>query len=271
MTRSTAMAFALALAALSPAAARAQTTGAAEAAQATFQRGVAALGARRYEEAVAALSESYRTYPSPVALYNLGLAHRELGHFAAAVDAFERYLREAGDQASHERVRTVREAVRAMRERFAEVTLRVSAPGYAVLVDGRPAQVAGDVVTIDPGEHVLVVSAPEHRPWREPVTLAPGQRTRREVTLEREAAARPGETAAAAVAAAATPATPHPRDDAPTRAAQPAITSRWWFWTGLGVLVAGGVVAAVVAADANAATEPPVQGTRFDVQALTGR
>ena len=271
MTRSTALAFALALASLTPAAASAQPHGAAEAAQATFQRGVTALGARRYEEAVEALSESYRAYPSPVALYNLGLAHRELGHFAAAVDAFERYLREAGDQASHDRVRTVREAVRAMRERFAEVTLRVSEPGYTVLVDGRPAQVAGDVVTLDPGEHVLVVSAPDHRPWREPVTLTPGQRARREVTLAREVPAPPGDTGVVAAAAVATPATPHPREEAPARVAQPAITSRWWFWTGLGVLVAGGVVAGVLAANANASTEAPVQGTRFDVQALTGR
>lgn len=269
MTRSAALAFALALASLSPAAASAQTPGAAEAAQAAFQRGVTALGARRYDAAVEALSESYRTYPSPVALYNLGLAHRELGHFAAAVDAFERYLREAGDQASHERVRTVREAVRAMRERFAEVTLRVSEPGYAVLVDGRPAQVSGDVVTLDPGERVLVVSAPHHLPWREALTLTPGQRARREVTLAREEPARAGD--AVAVAAVATPATPHPREAAPGGVAQPAITSRWWFWTGLGVLVAGGVVAGVLAAHANASTEAPVQGTRFDVQALTGR
>ena len=39
--------------------------------------------------------------------------------------------------------------------------------------------------------------------------------------------------------------------------AHASITSRWWFWTGLGVLVAGGVVAAIVMTRSQAGGKPP--------------
>lgn len=60
-------------------------------AHASFQRAVAALGARRYEDAVSALNDVLRIYPHLAEAHNnMGFALLELGEYAAAVRAFDR-------------------------------------------------------------------------------------------------------------------------------------------------------------------------------------
>lgn len=254
---------ALFLAAPSPAHAQPQDrTGAA---QVAFQRGIAEMDARRYPTALAALEESYRLYPSPVALYNIALAHREMGHVQRAVEAFERYLTEGGARVPAERITAVRDTLRQLREQVATVTLTATPTPFAAVVDGRDAALTDGALSLDPGEHVLVVTAPGRRPWREEVRLAPGQRVTRSVTLEPDGTTAPAPAAGEAAPTTMPPTgtTPHPREG--PRA--PAITSRWWFWTGLAVIVVGGVVAGVAIATSGG-SEPPLPGTAFDVQTL---
>lgn len=249
-----------------PSVAFAQQTGADPAARAAFERGMSALANHQYQDAAREFETSYQLRPLPVVLYNLALAHRELGHTSASIAHFERYLNEGGTTLPAERVTAVREVLAALRVQLAAVALTVTPATFALSVDGRDATAAGGAVTLDPGVHVLVITAAGHEPWREELRLTSGERVTRAVTLT-PVAAPPTPTVTAAPAVTAAPVTtPHPRR---TRRATP-ITARWWFWTGLAVLVVGAVVTGAVVASANATPEPLVSGTRFNVGTILG-
>lgn len=230
-----------------PALGRAQQPGTDPTTRAAYEayvRGTEALSAHQYEAAVQALEESYRLRPSSAALYPLALAHRELGHVRAAIEHFERYLVEEPTFPPG-RESAVRDVVRELRARLATVTLRVTPDTYRLSVDDRDAPVVDAAVTLDPGDHTLTVIAAGYVTWRDRVHVAPGQRIERTVTLTRESP---------------------PAVASPERSSS--ITSRWWFWTGAGVLVVGGVLAGVLVARANAEPEPWTPGTFFTVLTL---
>src|SRR5262245_57342146 len=51
----------------------------------------------QYELALGKLKEAYALVPSPKIHFNVGMAHRALGHPAQALEAFQRFLAEAPD------------------------------------------------------------------------------------------------------------------------------------------------------------------------------
>ncbi len=251
---------------VAPSLAFAQQPGADPSARAAFERGMAALANHQYQDAAREFETSYQLRPLPVVLYNLALAHRELGHTSAAIMHFERYLAEGANTLPPERVAAVREVLTTLRAQLASVTFTVTPATFALSIDGRDATVSNGAATLDPGSHVLVITAEGHEPWREELRLTSGERISRAVTLTRVATP-PTPVVTVAPAVTTTPATtPHPRR---TRRATP-ITARWWFWAGLAALVVGAVVTGAVVANANATPEPLVPGTRFNVGTILG-
>jgi tetratricopeptide (TPR) repeat protein len=264
-TRAGALALLLAL----PSTARAQ--GVARDAQAAFQRGVADVDAHRFASALEAFEASYALHPSLVALYDMALVHREMGHVQRAIEVFERYLTEGGARLDAARVASVRDALTQLRAQCATVALSVTPPSFTASVDGRELALTDGALTLDPGDHVLVVASPGRRPWREALHLGAGERVARALTLEPDApppaadVPAPAPVASLPAAQAERAVTPHPRD----AAASPSIATRWWFWTGLGALVVGGVIAGVAVATSDGAA--PLPGTAFDVQTIRAR
>lgn len=78
-----------------------------------FASGRAYYDRGRYEEAIVEFQRAYELSPHPELLYNLYLAHQNLGHRAEAIDALSRYLAERPDERPE-----LRERLRAMRERL---------------------------------------------------------------------------------------------------------------------------------------------------------
>jgi hypothetical protein len=66
------------------------------------------------------------------------------------------------------------------------------------------------------------------------------------------------------------PQTPHPREEAGRTSANSS-SSRWWLWTGLSVLVVGGVLGGLAAGGVFDRPGPIVEGTAYTVEALTMR
>jgi hypothetical protein len=75
---------------------------------------------------------------------------------------------------------------------------------------------------VAPGTHVVTVSREGHDEEHVEVTIGKGERRDLDITLKEKSS----------------------------------ITSRWWFWTGLGVLVAGGAAIAVVAVSGSQTKDP---------------
>ncbi|MBK6532182.1 MAG: hypothetical protein IPF99_22080 [Deltaproteobacteria bacterium] len=261
------LALLLAVAALTPAVASAQTAPTDAEARAAFERGMAETTANRYASAVAAFEESYRLRPVAVVLFNLAAAYSRMGRDQLAIATYERYLTEGGDRVAAERVQWVRARIAELRSSLPVVVLQLRPANVAITVDGRPQVVTGGEVTLDPGNHLLVASAPGHAPQQRDLHLAPGTRITWNAQLEPTAVEATPATAPLALRSAVTP---HPASepDAPA-ASSPGITSRWWFWTGAGLILAGATTAVVLGATgAFTTTEGPVGDTAYDVNTL---
>lgn len=257
--------------ALTPALALAQPAAPDAQARAAFDRGIADVDAGRFANAVAAFEESYRLRPAAVVLYNLASAYSRLGRHQQAIATYERYLAEGGARLPADRVQSVQARIAELRRDLPVVVLRVRPTPFTLTVDGRAQTVTGDELPLDPGSHLLVATAPARAPQQREVQLAPGARVTWDVELVAEAAAPATPvvaTAAPAETAAAPAPTPHPPQERAPAATETSITSRWWFWTGIGVVVAGGTLAALGASGAFDTVQAPVGGTAYDVSAI---
>lgn len=93
--RSYSLLVALALLAMTPAASAAEDD--IERAKILFDQGAEAYRAGEFTKAIELLEEAHRLSNEPVLLFNLAKAHEGKGDLVAAVDAYERYLRDAKD------------------------------------------------------------------------------------------------------------------------------------------------------------------------------
>ncbi len=262
--------FALALA-LTPAVSFAQPANPEVQARTAFERGIAEVDAGRFASAVAAFEESYRLRPVAVVLFNLAGAYSRMGRHQQSIATYERYLTE-GTRLPPDRVQSVRDRIAELRREMPVVVLHVRPAPFTLTVDGRPQAVTGDELALDPGSHLLVVSAASRASQQREVQLSPGARITWDAELVADNAAAP---TAPVVAVAATPTapvvtTPHPAGETPVtpRESSPGITSRWWFWTGLGVVVAGGTALALGLSGTFDTTQAPVAGTAYNLSAV---
>ena len=63
-----------------------------------FEEGTSLFEAEKYEEAAAAFRKSYEEHPHWKVLYNIGQCEAEARQYESAIDAFEKFLSEGGDQ-----------------------------------------------------------------------------------------------------------------------------------------------------------------------------
>ena len=249
---------------LSPALAFAQPAAPDAQARSAFDRGIADVDAGRFANAVVAFEESYRLRPVAVVLFNLAGAYSRLGRHQQAIASYERYLAEGGARLPTDRLQSVRDRIAELRRGLPVVVLHIRPAPFTLTVDGRPQTVTGDEIALDPGNHLLVVSAPAHAAQQREVQLAPGGRITWDAALRTEGTAGTPEVGAPVARVAVTP---HPPATTAS-VASPAITSRWWFWTGIGAVVAGGTVLALGLTGAFDHTQAPVGGTAYDVSAI---
>lgn len=198
-------------------------------ARARFTEAVTAVQAGRPADAVGLFERSYALRAAPVVAVNLAFCLRGLGRFAAARDWYDRFLATATpeDLARHEA--TVRAHLAELTPRIARVSPGDAAPvGARLLIDGAALTAPR---WLDAGEHRVEASAAGHLPARLTLAVAAGE------ALHLDAALAP--------VAAPTP-----------------LTRRWWFWTAVGVAVAGATAAVLVPAlGSDEAPSPPDQVT----------
>ena len=142
-------------------------------------------------------------------------------------DGFETFRRDVELPAG---TTLVVEAILVPKVRDALVVVRTT-PAALVLFDGKALGRSPLQLRTTPGEHELIARADGYYEERVPMTLALGDR--RHIELEMRST--------------------------------PSLLSRWWFWTGVAVLVAGGVATAIVLT-----TEGPHSRGSFDPPAVPG-
>ncbi|MCA9620246.1 MAG: hypothetical protein KC731_14590 [Myxococcales bacterium] len=168
-----------------------------DAARALFKQGVAHLKASppRYAEAYEAFKAAYEDSPSPKILGNLGLAATKLERDGEAIDAYRRYLDEAGAKSSQEKSQ-IRADLEALEARVARLTLEVTPPSATVLdqrlddnrvVENRY-QAEGGKLTLGlrAGHHRIVLSREGFVDQQIEIDLGAGDQESRELRLEPE-------------------------------------------------------------------------------------
>jgi hypothetical protein len=216
-------------------------------ARALFEEGLHFVDAGQWADAQDRFARVLEIRYSAVAAYNLGLAQARLGHGVIASATLRKLL---ADSTLEPKVRDPASALLAEVEaRFAWLTIRVLGPctDCKVYVDREewPRAVWGVSVPCDAGTHALELR------YRGTVLAKDTILTTASVRSEAALAARSGQLWAIRVADAKA------RRDAlsagataPSRAnaAEGSLFERPLFWIAMGVLVAGGVTAAVIAA-----------------------
>jgi hypothetical protein len=173
-------------------------------AEAVFQAGREAAVRGDYREACAKFAESQRLDPAPGTLINLGDCKEHLGLFASAWG----YYREAADRLTGDkRVQGLEARMAAIAPRLSRLTL--------TLAPGAPAETRitrddvelgaaslGVAMPIDPGDHLIVVTAPKREPKRYSVTIVEAKAQVIQLS--------PGEATPSSVAPSPTPLLPAP-------------------------------------------------------------
>jgi hypothetical protein len=158
-------------------------TSVAQDARELFEQGNAATEAGRFADARDLYRRSLELEPNPASAFNLAVALTRTGEFVEAATIFEELLEGSFGGLS----RTQRREVRALRREASEnvATLRVELPPVAeveIRVDGK--RIEGAVAHVDPGEHLVSVSSPRHRPVEDRVIVERGEERRYQPTLQ---------------------------------------------------------------------------------------
>ncbi len=223
-----------------------------EEARASFDRGLEAFHEQKYFEAADAFREAYRLKKTWKLLFNIGQAEAAARRYGLALEAFERYLAEGGDEVGQKRTDDVITELNRLRALVG--MLEVTAPAGAVVrVDGVErgrAPLAGPILVSAGVEHHIVVKQGERVLLERMVRLTGNQTKRLEVgDLDEPAPAsaatpmpsgEPGESEQPAVADE--PSIPEVEPTGDERPKKPSAL----FWGGVGLTLATGVTAGVL-------------------------
>ncbi|MDB5220133.1 MAG: hypothetical protein JWO86_8060 [Myxococcaceae bacterium] len=245
------------------------------------RQGDEAMIALRYEEALSHYRRAYETTKSPALLYNMGRAYEGLAEFPKALDALEEFSEKAAPDLKA-RVPKLAELITDVRNRVSTLILGAAVQdaeirlGNRVIGKTKPGQT---VFRVNAGPQTLTISHPDYFPFEralllpagkiETVDIALASRTQEALlrvtspvsgaavvidgkaigNVPAEVPMKPGqhrialsrdgydraETSVVVVAG-------ETKEVSVPMATHETITSKWWFWTGIGVvLVAGGV------------------------------
>ncbi len=124
--------------------------------------------------------ESLRENPAAIGtLLNVALCDEKLGRFASAVAKFSEARDRAKEQQLTEHQRAAEEHIAALEPSVPhlKLSLREVLPDTKILIDDRIIPIASIAdVAVDPGERVLVVSAPARLPYRTKLIVARAER-----------------------------------------------------------------------------------------------
>jgi tetratricopeptide (TPR) repeat protein len=165
-----------------------------ERAHAHFLLGLDFFRARDFRKALAEFERAAKLSPTADLWFNIGRAHEELGQYAEAANAFDRYLRDRVDApdapAVKARIAKLNAWMRAARTRQAgerelgSLRIRARSQRSLVFLDGQPLQDSNEPVLLPVGRHRFDVTQPGYIPLHAAVDIQPGLLTTAHAKLQ---------------------------------------------------------------------------------------
>jgi hypothetical protein len=240
--------------------------------------GDAAMDSLRYDEALADYKQAYELSHDVAILYNLGQLHRARGEYPEALDSLLAFDK-AAPPSLHARVPKLNELIDEVRAKVATLTITANVSGARVLLRDKVIGTTplADSVRLGAGKVTLEIDADGYAPYRKELDLAGGTSTVLDAKLEPkdvrgilvvhanagaiviidgktagttpvEVPVQPGTHSVLVKregfldnASSAVVQTGERHEIDVTLAHTTPIYAKWWFWTGIGVIVAAGV------------------------------
>lgn len=231
----------------------------------------------QWDGARALFERSLALKRAPITLYSLGAAQKHSGRWVEATESFRAFLAEPSTAGTKVYEEPAQAAIAELEPRIAHVTFVLAAGAGSdarVELDGRLVAVAalGTARPMNPGSHVIAVTAPGRKPLRRELTVRESERTTVELVLE---AAPPAATQVGSAAPSAS-AGPLPSSTtsstAPPAGATPSLALPIGLFAAGGAVLIGGVAVGLLgvthASDAPGRTGPAADRARSE--ALVG-
>jgi hypothetical protein len=155
--------------------AAAPTPAATQEAKERFERSQKLYAEGAYEQALIEAQRAYELAPTYKLLFNIGQIQAQLGNYAGALRAFERYLRDGGAEIKADRRALVSTEIESARARTATVRVQANVPGIEVVLDGRPVEGADlAALLVNAGVRKFEARKPGYQPADRVLTLAGG-------------------------------------------------------------------------------------------------
>ncbi len=199
-----------------------------------YDRGLKFYAEGEYRLAVIEFERTYELVPDYRVLYNIGQVRIQLGDYARARVALERYLREGAGQIKADREQAVKGDLEMLGNRTATLKVDVSPEGVQILVDGEGVGVTplAEPLLLNAGEHNIELRKTGFQTQTVRRTLAGSDEGELSATLEA--------LATMTAPAAALAETPKPI------AAPRSRTAMWVGWAVTGGLAAGAITTGIV-------------------------
>ncbi len=192
----------------------------------------------RYEEALSAYRDAFAIEPSPALLYNMGRAQEKLGRYAEALTTLEAFSAAATPELKA-RVPRLEGLMKDLRARIARLTIRANVAGARVYIANEPIGTApfASPVSVMPGTTELQVRADGYSLYAREVALDAGSNVVLDVVLTPAAGA----------------------SNTSGESSSGPVTKQWWFWTGVGLVVAGGAAVTIAMLTPRSAPQGDIQ------------
>ena len=190
-----------------------------------------------FAEARSLFERAHVMFPNARTLRALGLAEFELRNYPAASRHLKEALASDVKPLSAEARHSTESVLRRTNAFLGEVRLEIDPPGATVLLDGQPLENPTEELVLPVGDHLFEFTATGRATQRRTLSIVGGEKQSVRVVLT------PLETQRREVSSAGA------SSDGPSSERRPTDTPvyrKWWLWTTIGVVAAGGVVAAVL-------------------------
>ena len=222
-----------------------------EEAKALFEEAKKLYREEKYAEAADTFRKSYETKPTWRLLFNIGQCEAAAKRYDRALETFEAYMAQGGDEIPQDRQREVLEEIKRLRQMVGSLDIRAD-PGIVILVDDVRRGVtplSGYLLVVSGVDHVVKAKSGDDVIFERKVRVAGGQTMTVEVT---ESEARDEQ----AVLETST----EPEEDEEVHSA--GLGRAGWITVGVGgAVLAGGVVTGAMALSKNKEIEDACGGT----------